>query len=275
VDDTLCEITEAVEDGGGAPLPAALARLAEPLRRLFALLTHTDRPALLDRLDGDEQYARGVLATAEDDGDDPDSRGPLFNTRDAFDLAVQLLRDGLCGRPLDAWPAPAWEPRLRHALLRWMHVLLTGLVRRAALHLRHEDDGQPATPDAEPAPTAPPAAEPVRETIQEREAPADPPRPDGPFDPDGFNYSGVPVRFGRAGKQRALVLSLWDGKRRCPRDARKIEDVITDVWGEGNDTSDGTFRQLCHEIRGRFESAGCPLGIEILQGKVRLAPRPL
>jgi hypothetical protein len=98
--------------------------------------------------------------------------------------------------------------------------------------------------------------------------------PDGPFGTDGFRLNGVEVRFGRAAKQRNLTLALWDCKKSCPRPARPIEEVLTDVYGGNHDTSDATFRQLCADTRRRFQTAGLPLTLENMQGKVRLNPGP-
>jgi hypothetical protein len=100
------------------------------------------------------------------------------------------------------------------------------------------------------------------------------PRPDGPFDADGFRYRGTEVWFGRAGKQRALMLALWDQKKRRPQPARPIQDVITEVYGAENDTSDPAFRQLCSDAQKKLDAADVSLKIESLQGKVQLTPRP-
>ncbi len=97
------------------------------------------------------------------------------------------------------------------------------------------------------------------------------PQPDGPFDADGFRFGGVEVRFRRAVKQYRLVLALWNSTTNQPAGPRPVQDVITDVWGEENDTEDAAFRQLCAETRGRFQKAACPLGIRPLQGTVQLA----
>jgi hypothetical protein len=98
---------------------------------------------------------------------------------------------------------------------------------------------------------------------------------DGPFGTDGFRFRGVEVHFGRAALQRGLVLALWDDDIKRPREARPIEAVQDEVWGEESDTSEAAFRSLCSEIRRRFESVECPLDIENLQGKVCLIIRPL
>jgi hypothetical protein len=98
--------------------------------------------------------------------------------------------------------------------------------------------------------------------------------PDGPFDPDGFRYHGGEVRFGRAGKQRGLVLALWDQQNFCPLPARLIQDVITEVYGEDNDTTDPAFRQLCSDTQRKLDAGNVPLTIQNLQGKVQLVERP-
>jgi hypothetical protein len=100
------------------------------------------------------------------------------------------------------------------------------------------------------------------------------PQPDGPFGVDGFRFCNVSVSFRRAALQRKLVLALWDQANRTPREARKNEDVICEVYGEEHDTSDAAFRQLCADTRRRFEARALPLTIELLQGYVRLKPLP-
>jgi hypothetical protein len=99
--------------------------------------------------------------------------------------------------------------------------------------------------------------------------------PDGPFEADGFLFQNVEVRFGRAVKQRSLVLALWDVTNCRPRDARPIEDVLTEVYGEDHDTEDAAFRQLCADTRRRIESVAISLTIETSQGYVQFTPRPL
>src|SRR5262249_937178 len=94
------------------------------------------------------------------------------------------------------------------------------------------------------------------------------PEPPGPFRTAGLRYRGTPVRFGRAAKQRSLVLALWDTSKRCPHPARPIEDVLSEVYGEVNETEDSTFRQLCTDTRSRLDCHNCPLTIESLQGTV-------
>jgi hypothetical protein len=71
------------------------------------------------------------------------------------------------------------------------------------------------------------------------------------------------------------VLALWDQQERRPRPARPIEEVITEVYGEDNDTSDPAFRQLCSDAQKKFDAGNVPLKFESLRGKVHLAPRPL
>jgi hypothetical protein len=96
-------------------------------------------------------------------------------------------------------------------------------------------------------------------------------QPDGPFGADGFRFRGVEVRFGTASLQYRLVVALWDGRRKRPADPRPVDDVIDQVWGEGNDTGDSAFRQMCADTRRRLQAANCPLGIRQVGGKVRLA----
>jgi hypothetical protein len=128
-----------------------------------------------------------------------------------------------------------------------------------------------------------PAAPPVVQTTGAPAPPEPPPPPsaappellpDGPFDPDGFRYRGAKVQFGRAGKQRRLVLALWDRKKRRPRPARPIEAVITEVYGEDNNTSDKAFIQLCTDTQTKINIATMALKIQNLQGKVQLVERP-
>jgi hypothetical protein len=146
----------------------------------------------------------------------------------------------------------------------------------------HPDD--PPAPAGRTIPTHT-AGQPVRSGQPQGDAPpaddaettggqAPAPPPDGPFEPDGFRYRGTEVPFGRAAKQRGLVLALWDRKKRRPRPARPIDDVITDVYGEGNDTSEAAFRQLCCEAQKKLDAANVPLRIQNLQGKVLLTERP-
>lgn len=101
------------------------------------------------------------------------------------------------------------------------------------------------------------------------------PLPDGPFDGDGFRYQGKEVRFRRAAKQQALMLALWDINTCRPRAKRKIEDVMTEVYGDDHDTADTTFRQLCCDTQRRLDAANITLRITSLQGMVCLESRPL
>ena len=50
--------------------------------------------------------------------------------------------------------------------------------------------------------------------------------------------------------------------------------MLNEVYGDGHDTSDGTFRQLCTDTRSKFDIANCPIKIESRGGKVRLIRRP-
>ncbi len=98
--------------------------------------------------------------------------------------------------------------------------------------------------------------------------------PNGPFGTDGFRYRKKEVRFGRAAKQRALLLALWDEENLRPRDPRPVQDVLDAVYGEDHDTDDAAFRQLCADTRSRFEKSAVPLTIETVQGRIQLIPRP-
>jgi hypothetical protein len=99
------------------------------------------------------------------------------------------------------------------------------------------------------------------------------PKPDGPFDADGFRYRGVEVRFGRAALRYKFICALWDSEHNRPRPARPIQEVIDEVWGHDNDTSDSAFRQLCSGTRVSLQKVHFPLTIpEIVQGKVQLSP---
>ncbi|HVS40589.1 MAG TPA: hypothetical protein VMS17_33850 [Gemmataceae bacterium] len=114
-----------------------------------------------------------------------------------------------------------------------------------------------------------------RAVVEGCEPPAPAALPDGAFGTDGFRYRMVEVRFGRAAKQRALVLALWDEKNHRPRDPRPVQDVLDAVYGEDHDTDDAAFRQLCTDTRTRFEKSAMPLTIQTLQGRVQLTPCPL
>ncbi len=114
-------------------------------------------------------------------------------------------------------------------------------------------------PDAAPRP-------PLAETGNKKE----PTELDGPFDGDGFRFGGVEVRFGRARTRYALVLSLWDRPRGVPTAPRPVQDVIDEVYGSDNDTTDNAFRQLCSDTRGVFQKVNCPLNISTVNGTVQL-----
>ena len=93
--------------------------------------------------------------------------------------------------------------------------------------------------------------------------------PDGPFDPDGFRFAQVEVRFDRAALRRRLVLALWDTGQNQMASPRPTEDVISEVY-ESDDVEDATFRKLCSDTRQDLRKANCPLDIETKQGKVQL-----
>ncbi len=96
--------------------------------------------------------------------------------------------------------------------------------------------------------------------------------PDGLFDADGFRFSGVEVRFGRAVLRYRLVQSLWDVATHAPTPPRPVEDVIDDVYGVNHQTEDRAFRKLVSETRGKLESQNCPLNLKCLQGTIQLIP---
>lgn len=95
------------------------------------------------------------------------------------------------------------------------------------------------------------------------------PRPDGPFDADGFRFGSVEVRFERAALRYRLILALWDVDQKRPASPRPIEDVIAEVY-QSEDVEDNTFRKLCSAARNDLRKANCPLEIKPTQGKVRL-----
>jgi hypothetical protein len=94
--------------------------------------------------------------------------------------------------------------------------------------------------------------------------------PDGLFDIDGFRFSGVEVRFGRAAKQYRLVTTLWDAENKQPTAPKGIESVMEEIYGTGHDTSDATFRQLCSDVRRKLQSNNCPVTIDLVKATVRL-----
>lgn len=122
--------------------------------------------------------------------------------------------------------------------------------------------------DSEAGADSPPAE------TQQSEGEQTPVEPDGPSGVDRFWYCGVGVQFGRASKQRDLVLALWDTENSKPTPPRPVEDVITEVYGDDNDTNDCAWRQLCSDTRRRLQAANCPLEIRHGQGQVQLTPIP-
>jgi hypothetical protein len=123
-------------------------------------------------------------------------------------------------------------------------------------------------------PLATPATEaaPIPASVEKGKGGAPTDKPDGPFGADGFRFAGVEVRFGRAPKQYRLVKALWNAKANRLAEPRPIEDVKDEVWGEGNDTEDTAFRQLCSDTRKKLQTANCPLDIEALNGVAWLVP---
>jgi hypothetical protein len=217
----------------------------------------------------------------DEDVDEIAPEGVRKLSGDSTQWARELLRlAALCARPdKGVWPGLVQQqlqkietdkrwPRVRDELGHARDYLLAeltlrrtrqegGLVRVAeAVAAAGAGNGEGETP-------APPAG------VDERKAGA----PDGPFEPNGFRFRGVPVRFGRAALQLWLIRALWDGANACPREAQPIQTVIDAVWGEKNDTGDGAFRQLCTDTRTKLESANCPLTIRAEQGKVWLEAR--
>jgi hypothetical protein len=134
----------------------------------------------------------------------------------------------------------------------------------AALAARFATPSEPASGD--------PGPPPVGAAGGEGGKPKPDDKPNGPFDADGFRFAGVEVRFGRAVKQYRLVMALWDVKKKRPAEPRPIEEVITEVWGDEDETEDSTFRQMCSDTRRRFQAANCLLDIQQTNGKVQLSP---
>jgi hypothetical protein len=130
--------------------------------------------------------------------------------------------------------------------------------------------GPPEPPAVEAPPSTPAASPDARAPAAVEIAGGQAHEPDGPFEADGFRFQGAEVHFRRAAKQFSLILALWDSANHCPHPARPVEDVITDVYGENNDTGDTAFRQLCFDTRRRLEAEHFPLTINTLQGKASL-----
>jgi hypothetical protein len=95
---------------------------------------------------------------------------------------------------------------------------------------------------------------------------------DGLFGAGGFRFCGVEVRFGRAAKQYALVAALWSSASNQVGPARKVEDVVSEVYGDDHDTSDPAVRQLCSDVRRRLQTCNCPIDIVLSNGKLQLSP---
>lgn len=47
---------------------------------------------------------------------------------------------------------------------------------------------------------------------------------------------------------------------------------MAEVWGDGHETDDATFRQLCSDTRTKFPRPNCPLDIKSVLGQVALVP---
>ena len=96
--------------------------------------------------------------------------------------------------------------------------------------------------------------------------------PDGLFGNDGFRFAGWEVHFNRARLQYQLIIALWDTDKQYVHEPQDIQVVIDKVYGEANDTSDSTFRQLCSDVRRKLESHHIPLTIpQPAGGKLQLS----
>lgn len=171
-----------------------------------------------------------------------------------------------------------WDKLTPDERVPWLDRTLTWLATRPKPNAWRDDRDMPIhLPDeaGAPEPDAAPAEEgPARAGNVEKAEGGKPDAgdaPDGPFGADGFRFAGVEVRFGRAAKQYRLVLSLWDSEKHRPGPPRPVVEVMSEVWGEGHDTEDGAFRDLCSTVRRRFQAANCPLTIQSVQSKVQLA----
>jgi hypothetical protein len=143
-------------------------------------------------------------------------------------------------------------------------------LRQIADHFRQSAGTGPIADATKTAAGGTPLSGAIKRTESER--PPEDDKPNGPFAPNGFQYAGIKVRFGRASKQYGLVRALWDDQKNAPYEPRPVGDVIDTVWGEENDTEDSTFRQLCSDTRRRLQAANCPLDITQVNGTVQLIP---
>jgi hypothetical protein len=96
------------------------------------------------------------------------------------------------------------------------------------------------------------------------------PPPDGPCDPNGFRFRGAELAWGKATLRKKLTLALWDRESRRPRPPRPTQEVIEEVYGDDEDTSEPTFRALISDTRGMYQKAQLALDIKNEQGKVWL-----
>jgi hypothetical protein len=169
-------------------------------------------------------------------------------------------------------PADPYWLDIESRLLKKRHTYLAMLTSPQLLALLAETETPPATntvpTSAGPSPAAPFPPAGTRQGEGGKPKPAT--KPDGPFDADGFRFAGVDVRFGKASKQYRLVMALWDAKKKRPAEPRPVQDVITQVWGNDNDTEDAAFRKLCSDVRDRFQRTNCPLEVVYTNGMVQL-----
>jgi hypothetical protein len=100
------------------------------------------------------------------------------------------------------------------------------------------------------------------------------PPPDGPCDPNGFRFRGAQLSWGKATLRKKLTLALWDREGRRPRPPRPTQEVIEEVYGADEDTTESTFRALISDTRGMYQKAGLPLDIKNEQGQIWLVVRP-
>jgi hypothetical protein len=96
--------------------------------------------------------------------------------------------------------------------------------------------------------------------------------PDGPFEPNGFRFRGKALTWGRAVLRKKLTLALWDAASGKPRPPRGTQQIIEEVYGEDEQTSEATFRGLVSDTRQHFLREHLALDIRNEQGKVWLLP---
>lgn len=96
----------------------------------------------------------------------------------------------------------------------------------------------------------------------------------GPVEPNGFRFRGKELAWGKSGLRKKLVNALWDVPNRRPRSPRGTQEVIFEVYGADEDTSESTFRGLISDTRGTFQKAALALNIKNEQGKIWLEALP-